>query len=178
MTSETRRWLRPLTNRKVGTKIMTAVLIVALFSLVDGLFALSSLAATNQQVKNVYGHSGELNTIGDLRSAVNQTWLVVDDYLLASDDAGRTTAEAALSTSRGAVTTSAMAYRDYPITASARAAADAFDTSWTRYTALVQDRLLPLARQGDRTTLTAVRAGEQARVMVDIRSSLSTLAQS
>lgn len=43
--------MRLLTDRRVGTKIMLAVLLVAAVSVADGLLALSSLGTINQQVK-------------------------------------------------------------------------------------------------------------------------------
>jgi methyl-accepting chemotaxis protein len=81
-----------LTDRRVGTKIMFAVLVVAAASVVDGLTAMNSLGSINQQVKAGYQHSLGLETLGDLRSAVNRSWLAIGDALLATDGAGRSTA--------------------------------------------------------------------------------------
>ena len=72
--------MRLLTNRRVGTKIMIAVGLVAVFGAGDGLYAMSSLGATNQQVKTGYTHEQELAAIDDLQSSVNKVWLSLDDY--------------------------------------------------------------------------------------------------
>ncbi|MGX6608409.1 methyl-accepting chemotaxis protein [Micromonosporaceae bacterium Da 78-11] len=176
-TTGTRGWLRPLTDRRVGTKIMVAVLIVAAFSVADGLYALSSLGATNDQVKTVYRHSQELTTIGALRSAVNRTWLAADDYLLADDAAGRTAAGEAVSTARTQVEQNATAYRGYPLGSTAAGALDSFDTGWTQYLDLLDNQLLPPAAQDQtsRSRLNAVRTVQLAPVMTKLRASLTTL---
>ena len=171
----TRRWLRPLTDRRVGTKIMIAVALVALFSVFDGLFALTSLGTTNNQVKSVYGHSVELETIGSLRSAVNQTWLAADDYLLATDAAARGTASATLTTARAAVAAGAATYRGYRLGPEAALSITAFDNAWAQYLTLLQDKLMPLADRGDAAGVTALRAGDQAPLLSAIRTALTTL---
>ncbi|GAA2524435.1 methyl-accepting chemotaxis protein [Winogradskya humida] len=168
-------WLRSLRDRRVGTKIMIAVGLVAVFSVFDGLYAIRSLGATNDQVKTVYGHSVELDTIGELRSAVNRTWLAADDYFLAEDDAGRTTADTALTAARADVGTSAAAYRTYQLGTEATSTISAFDTTWAQYLALLQDQLMPLADKEDATALNTLRAGTQAALLTTVRQQLSTL---
>jgi methyl-accepting chemotaxis protein len=169
------RWRRLLADRRVGTKIMIAVGIVTLFSMADGLYAVRSLSATNAQVKIVYGHSMELDTIGELRSAVNATWLAVDDYVIAADDAGRRAAETALTAARTEASAAAATYQGYPLGADAAAEITAFDAAWARYLSLVQDRIIPLAGQGDGAALQSLRAGEQTTLVTAIRDSMSTL---
>jgi methyl-accepting chemotaxis protein len=168
-------WLRTLTDRRVGTKIMIAVGIVAVFSVADGLYALESLAATNVQVKTVYGHSLELDTIGDLRSAVNEAWLAADDYVLASDDAGRSSAEATLTAARDQVASTSTTYGRYRLGSDAAAEIASFDAGWATYVALLQDQILPLAARGDSARLRDLRSGAQASLQTSIRASLSSL---
>ena len=170
--------LKLLTDRRVGTKIMVAVAIIAAFSVVDGLYALTSLDATNNQVKTVYGHSLELETIGELRSAVNRTWLSADDYMLASDDAGRATASTALKTARDDVASSSAEYQAYDVPADARAAITAFEGTWATYLTLLDSRLLPAAAAGNAAVLDQLRAGDQANLFTSLRADLSTLSQS
>jgi methyl-accepting chemotaxis protein len=100
---------------------MIAVLVIAFFSVFDGLWALDRLGATNQQVKTVYRHSQELDAIGALHSAVNQAWLAADDYLLAPDPATRTAAGTALTSARALVDQTAATYRSYPLSSAAAA---------------------------------------------------------
>jgi methyl-accepting chemotaxis protein len=169
-----RAWLRPLTDRGVGTKIMLAVLIVAGLSVIDGSFALNSLGATNDQVKIVYRHSQELNTIGALRSAANRTWLTADDYLLAGSDAERATVRTALTTARDQVAEYATAYQQYPLGGPARAAIVSFDTGWAGFLDLLDNQLLPLATQS-RTRINEVRRTRLAPLMTTLRAELTTL---
>jgi methyl-accepting chemotaxis protein len=174
-TSPARGWLRPLTDRRVGTKIMLAVGLIALFSVADGLYALASLGTTNNQVKTVYGHSVELDTIGDLRSAVNQTWLSADDYVLATDAAGRGTAATALKSAQDEVVAAAAKERGFRLGPEASTAITAFDTSWTRYLSVLNDQLLPLAGREDTAGVNQLRNGTLAPLLTTIRESLSTL---
>ena len=170
----TRAWLRPLQDRQVGTKIMVAVLIVALLSVVDGLFALRSLGATNDQVKTVYRHSQELNTIGALRSAVNRTWLAADDYLLAGNDTDRAAAKTALTAARDQVAGFSTTYQQYPLDGAARTAIGSFDTDWAAFGDLVDNQLLPMAT-ASRTRINAVRRTRLAPMMTTVRAALTTL---
>ena len=173
--SQTRRWLRPLADRRVGTKIMLAVAIVAVFSVADGLFALVSLGATNSQVQTVYNHGMQLDAIGDLRAAVNETWLAADDYVLAATDADRATTKSALVAAGDEVTTTAARYKSYVLDPEAATEIAAFDTGWAEYTTLLQNQLLPLGARGDTVGLTALRTGDQAAVLTTIRTSLGAL---
>jgi methyl-accepting chemotaxis protein len=170
-----RAWLRPLTDRRVGTKIMIAVVIVAVFSVADGLWALDSLGATNRQVKTVYRHSQELDAIGALHSAVNQTWLAADDYLLASDQTGRDTAGTTLTAARNAVEQDAATYRSFPLSSAAAAAITSFATDWASYLGVLQNQVLPLVTAAGRGRLDAVRGGSVAPLMATVRAALTSL---
>ncbi|MFI5896035.1 methyl-accepting chemotaxis protein [Actinoplanes sp. NPDC051513] len=170
-------WRRALTDRSVGTKIMIAVGIVAAFGAGDGLYALSSLGATNQQVKIGYVHEQELEAIADLRASVNRVWLSIDDYQLAGSDAERATDEAALAESRSKIDGYASAYRAFPISAEATAAIDEFDTHWARYDGMLPSEVLPAIEKGakvDDTGLTkamdAVRADLTSLTGITVRA--------
>jgi methyl-accepting chemotaxis protein len=134
---------RVLTDRRVGTKIMIAVGIVAVFGAGDGLYALSSLGATNQQVKIGYVHEQELEAIAELRASVNRVWLSVDDYQLASSAAERATDGATVTANRSKIDDYAQVYRAFPISAEATAAIDEFDTHWAAYDKLLESEVLP-----------------------------------
>ncbi|MFF5292503.1 methyl-accepting chemotaxis protein [Paractinoplanes globisporus] len=162
---------RMLTDRRVGTKIMIAVGLVAVFGAGDGLYALTSLGATNQQVKTGYVHQQELAAIGDLRASVNRVWLGVDDYQLAADAAERTTDEAAVTDTRSKVGEYARAYRAYPISAEADAAIARFETDWSAYDSLLTADVLPAIATGARIDDTKLTAS-----MNTVRDDLSSLA--
>ena len=167
---------RIVADLSVGTKIMLAVLAVAALSVADGGLALESLGATNDQVKTGYLHSQELDTVGDLRNAVNRTWLAGDDYLLAADAAGRDTAGAALTTAQEQVQASADAYRKFPLDATTGAAIDAFDAAWQQYADTLRDDVLPLAGQPDRARLNRERTTRLAPLQNAVLTQLGTLA--
>jgi methyl-accepting chemotaxis protein len=171
---DTGRW-GLLTDRRVGTKIMIAVAIIACFSVADGLYALTSLEKTNDQVKAVYGHSLELNTIGALRSAVNRTWLAADDAMLATTEAERTTATTALETAEDEVAATSTEYRAYPLGTESRAVITAFDADWAKYLAFAGDQLAPAVAAGDRDAIERLRSGPQAPLLTALRADMSAL---
>ncbi len=166
--------MRLLTDRRVGTKIMLAVGLVAMFSIADGLLALNSLGATNQQVKLGYQHNQELNTVGNLRSAVNRTWLAAGDYLLAADAAGRDQAQQAMTEAEGEVDRHAETYAAFPLAAEARTALAAFHEHWETYLDVLDNQVLPVA--GDRRKLQSVRSGPLAAAMAGVRTNLTAVA--
>ncbi|MEU4238330.1 methyl-accepting chemotaxis protein [Actinoplanes sp. NPDC026619] len=168
--------LRILTDRKVGTKIMIAVGVVAAFGMIDGAYALDSLGSTNDQVKAVYGHNQELNSIGNLRAAVNRDWLGLDAYQLAATAAERATAKSAIDLADSQVVSYSAEYEAYPIGAPQKTAVDGFQSAWKTYDTLVDAKLLPLAAAGDTTAVAKLRSGDLATAMKAIRSNLTTLA--
>jgi methyl-accepting chemotaxis protein len=170
------RW-RVLTDRRVGTKVMIAVAVIAVFSLADGLYALTSLDKTNNQVKTVYGHSLELNTIGELRSAVNQAWLAADDYLLATTAAERSTAAAALKTAEDEVATTSREYQGFPIGTSSQAAIVSFEADWAEYLSFARDQLIPAGAGTDRAAVETLRTGPQATLLTALRADLTSLSR-
>jgi methyl-accepting chemotaxis protein len=171
------RWTRLLTDRKVGTKIMVAVGIVGLFSVGDGVYALTSLSATNDQVKTGYVMNQELNSIGNLRAAVNRTWLATDDYLLAGTDAERADAADAIDTAKEQVEGFAEEYKAFPISDAAGTAITTFQTDWDAYETLLSTRLLKPGIAENTKALTAIRTGDMADVKKSIRAELTTLSE-
>ncbi|MFI5843074.1 methyl-accepting chemotaxis protein [Catenuloplanes sp. NPDC051500] len=170
------RWHAVITDRRVLTKIMLAVGVIAAFSLFDGLYALSSVGAVNDQVKRVYQHNLELETIGDLRAAVNRTWLAADDYLLATDAAGRTAAGQSLDKAETDVQTAITTFTGYPdLPADSETNLATFQTGWTSFRALLTDRLLPLADAGNTTEIATVRTGELETSKTAVRATLNAL---
>jgi methyl-accepting chemotaxis protein len=168
--------IRWLTDRRVGTKIMFAVLVVAALGVADGLFAMSSLGETNDQVKAGYQHSLELETIGNLRSAVNRSWLAVTDDLLATDAEGRAAAATALATAEEQVDEYAGEYAAHPIGTDAAGTLAAFRTAWSQYRDVLDNTLLPLLESGTPAQVNEVRTERIAPLMTEVRGQLTTLA--
>ncbi|WP_433294213.1 methyl-accepting chemotaxis protein [Actinoplanes sp. CA-030573] len=168
-------WRQWLADRRVGTKISIAVGIISVFSVADGLYALGNLGTTNAQVKTVYQHGQELDTIGDLRSAVSAVWLAADDYVVAGDPAGHATAKTTLQAAQNEVTATAATYKAYPLSATAASQITAFDAAWQTYTSLLRTETLPLADEGDTTRLKALRAGDQTAAITAVRDNLAAL---
>ncbi|AEV83931.1 methyl-accepting chemotaxis protein [Actinoplanes sp. SE50] len=156
-------------------KIMFAVLVVALLSVTDGLFAMDSLGTTNNMVKAGYQNSLELETIGNLRSAVNRTWLAASDDLLASDATARQAATGAPTDAQNQVDQYAQGYQGYPTGSDEGAALQAFRMAWASYADVLSGTLLPLAAAGDRAKIDAVRTRQIVPLMTEVRGQLARL---
>jgi methyl-accepting chemotaxis protein len=177
LTTGERRLRRLVTDRRVGTKIMMAVVAVTMFSVLDGVIALRSLSETNDQVGAGYQHSLELETVGNLRAAVNRTWLAAGDYLLAVDDAGRTAAKTALTAAEQQVEATEGKFETYSVGAGMRTAEAEFRTAWTEYVDVLDTRILTAAALRDRAALQAARSGPVADAMSGVRTPLTRLAE-
>ncbi|WP_030443440.1 methyl-accepting chemotaxis protein [Actinoplanes subtropicus] len=162
--------LRLLTDRRVGTKIMIAVGLVAIFGAGDGLYAMASLGATNQQVKTGYSHEQELAAIDDLQTSVNKVWLSLDDYQLSTAGDEHAADEATLTANRAKVGDYAKAYRGFPISAEAAAAITQFETDWQAYDTKLSTEVLPAIATGRR-----VKAADLATDLDTVRNDLGSL---
>ncbi|WP_438870705.1 methyl-accepting chemotaxis protein [Paractinoplanes ovalisporus] len=169
------RFKRLLTDRRVGTKIMASVGVVSLLGVGNGLYALSSLGATNDSVKAGFTQSQELNNLGNLRAAVNRTWLAMDNYLMANTAAERTAAAAAASKASGEVVQYSKEFQAFPVGSQALATATNFDSNWAQYNNLLTNQLMPLADRKATARLDTLRNGELADEMTQVRADLTAL---
>ncbi|MBU2666219.1 methyl-accepting chemotaxis protein [Actinoplanes bogorensis] len=154
---------------------MASVGVVAVFGVGNGLYALSSLSTTNDQVKAGYVHNQALNSIGNLRAAVNRTWLAMDDYLLATDATERRTAGAAVAKAESEVTRYSKEFQAFPVDSTAMTAAAHFDKNWADYTALLENQIMPLSEQNAKAQVEELRDNQLATEMKDVRTDLTSL---
>ncbi|GAB2587032.1 hypothetical protein Aab01nite_50730 [Paractinoplanes abujensis] len=166
---------RLLTDRRVGTKIMAAVGVVSVLGVGNGLYALSSLSETNDQVRHGFTQNQELNSIGNLRAAVNRTWLAVDAHMLSGNDTERATAEAAIAKAEVEVVKYSKEFQAYPVGAAALATAAGFDKNWAEFTEIVSGQVLPLSERNAQAQLNTLRDGTLAKEMADVRTDLTAL---
>ncbi|WP_433053184.1 methyl-accepting chemotaxis protein [Dactylosporangium sp. CS-033363] len=127
-------------DRSVGTKILLAVLVVALFSVGDGIVGLESLGSINAQVGSMAGYNRQLQATGSLRDLAGQAIVAADDFVLATDDAGRDTATKTLAGLEAQVTAAVQACRGLGLDSTQRAALEAFQKAWQLYLLSVDDR--------------------------------------
>ncbi|WP_433046983.1 methyl-accepting chemotaxis protein [Dactylosporangium sp. CS-033363] len=151
-------WVSPVANRRVGTKILLAVLVVALFSLGDGITALASLGMMNDQVGKLSGYSRQLQATGGLRDLVTQALVAVDEHVLAEDAAARAAARRSIDGLDARVDAAATAVRGLGLDTAQGGALDDFGTGWQRYLDTVNGTLLPADDRGDRTAAQRARA--------------------
>ncbi|MER7278452.1 methyl-accepting chemotaxis protein [Dactylosporangium sp. NPDC000244] len=169
-----RSWIGPVGNRRVGTKILLAVLVVALFSLGDGITALSSLGMMNDQVGKLNGFSRQLQASGGLRDLVTQAIVAVDEHVLAADATGRAKARTTLDGLDTRVATSTGAVRGLGLDAAQTRALDDFGSGWQRYLDTVNGSLLPADDRGDRAAVLRART-EASSMATAVQGSLSAL---
>ncbi|WP_432981139.1 methyl-accepting chemotaxis protein [Dactylosporangium sp. CA-233914] len=165
------RWSGIVADRGVGTKILLAVLIVALFSLGDGLVGLLSLGSINDQVGSMAGYNRQLQATGALRDLVGQALVAVDDHMLATDAAARGTAAKTITALEQQITAAVADCRTLGLDAVQTRALDAFGSVWQQYVTAVANSILPAA---DLATADSARTAAAGSVD-DIRRALTAL---
>ncbi|WP_433090404.1 methyl-accepting chemotaxis protein [Dactylosporangium sp. CA-052675] len=151
-------------DRSVGTKILLAVLVVALFSIGDGIVGLESLSSINDQVGSMAGYNRQLQVTGTLRDLAGQAIVAADDFALATDPAGRATAMQTLDGLERQVTAAVEACLALGLDGDQSRALDAFQKTWQRYLASLSDSQAREAAVPDvRAALTALETATVAR---------------
>ncbi|WP_433074411.1 methyl-accepting chemotaxis protein [Dactylosporangium sp. CA-052675] len=170
-----RGWWRWVADRRIRTKVLAAVAIVAGLSTVDSVFALQELSTTNARVDTVAGHTRLVEEAGQLRDAVYRARINSLDLFLAQDQPTVAAKTAAIATTAQAVTDAASAVRGHDLSAAARQALDDFDSAWSSYMGVLRDELQPLAVRGDLAGIESVRTAKIAPLTQRITTALDTL---
>jgi methyl-accepting chemotaxis protein len=163
-------------DRAVITKILTAVLLVAAIGSGVAVFAVVKMSAVNDSTHAVYDGSLQLNTIAEMRNAFNRVRTNALEHFMASDSAGKDAAEQALTADIKALAEAEAAYKQFVLGPVRVDALTTFDQAWQQYLRILNDRLLPLSREGKQTEIAAVRKAETLPLIAQMREAMDTLA--
>ncbi|GIJ63022.1 chemotaxis protein [Virgisporangium aurantiacum] len=169
--------LRLITNRKVITKILAAVLLVAVIGSGVAVFSVVQMAAVNASTGVVYDGGLQLRTIAQMRNAFNRARTTSLDHFLATDAAERATKEQALADDERALADAESTYKRFKLGPIRIEALAKFDKAWSSYLTVLHDRLIPLSRADRRTEIHDIRAAEMAPLVATMREALDTLAE-
>jgi len=158
------------------TKILMAVLLVAVIGSGVGTFAVAKLAAVNDSTGLVYDGGLQLKTLGELRNAFNRTRTDALEHFLATDSAAWTAKEQAVDADEEALAEAETTYKRFTLGPIRIDALAKFDQAWQAYLSVLNDRLLPLSRAGKHAEVTAIRTAEVEPLVAAMRDAMNTLA--
>jgi methyl-accepting chemotaxis protein len=167
------RWLR---DRSVRTKIMLAVLVVAVMGAGVGGYAVTRLSAINGQVDSVYGEGQQTQAIATLRASVDRTWIDARDHFLALSPQAMATLEQTLKADATNVSAALSEIRALVHDESQSAALGDFDAAWTTYLSVLNEKLLPASRLNDFDRIAEIRQAEIMPLSATVRTALDTVA--
>ncbi|WP_327002283.1 methyl-accepting chemotaxis protein [Dactylosporangium sp. NBC_01737] len=175
-TSDGSGLLRVITNRRVITKILLAVLLVAAIGSGVEVFALSQMAAINGSTGVVHDDGTQMRTIAEMRNAFNRVRAGALDHFLTDDPAAMTAKEQTLAGDQQTLAEAEAAYKRFELGPIRLDALARFDTAWATYLALLNDRLIPLSRAGKRAEILTLRNAQETPVVTELRAALDILA--
>jgi methyl-accepting chemotaxis protein len=162
-------------DRSVITKILMAVLLVAVIGSGVAVFALVKMSTVNDSTVAVYDGGLQLRKIAEMRNAFNRTRTNVLEHIVAADSTARATAEKALADDAQALAEAEDAYKAFPIGPIRLEALAKFDQAWQTYQGILKDRLLPLSNAGRRADIAAIRKAETLPLIGEMREAMDTL---
>jgi methyl-accepting chemotaxis protein len=168
------RWAE---DRKVRTKILAAVLVVAAIGAMIGLFAVTRMSQLNVRTGEVYRYNLQLDGTGQLRNAFNRTRINSLDRILARDDAARAKGTQALQTSEGEAAAAIAAYKAFQVEPGRAQELQTFEQAWQQYLAIVHDKIMPLSDHGDLAAVAKIRSEEVTPLLNSMRDNLDALAK-
>jgi methyl-accepting chemotaxis protein len=170
-----RGWSRLIKDRRIRTKIITAVVIVAALSTIDSVFAMDELSITNARVDTVASHTIDVDAVADLRNAVDQARIAALDEFLAQDSTAVAAKRQAVDSSAAVVTAAEAAVRRSALSAAEEQALTDYGTAWANYQTILRDELRPLGARRDLAGIERVRAAKIEPLTTAISGALDRL---
>jgi methyl-accepting chemotaxis protein len=169
--------LRWLTDRRVSTKILLAVSLVAVMTTGVAIFAVVQMARQNERTVTVYEGSLQLQTIAGMRNAFNRVRINSLDHFLATDAEVKADKEQAIAEEEKKLAEAEAAYKRFSLGPIRVQALAEFDQAWSRYRGVLHDRLIPLSSAGRTAEIAALRTAEVDSLVADLRDALDVLAK-
>jgi methyl-accepting chemotaxis protein len=164
-------------DRSVITKILTAVLLVAVIGSGVAVFALVKMSSVNDSTHAVYDGGLQMRKIAEMRNAFNRTRTNVLEHVVATDSAARDKAEQALADDAKALAEAEDTYKQFTLGPIRVEALAKFDQAWQKYQSILNDRLLPLSEAGKRAEIAAVRKNETLPLIAEMREAMDALVE-
>ncbi|GIE97625.1 methyl-accepting chemotaxis protein [Paractinoplanes rishiriensis] len=162
-------------DRRVITKILTAVLIVAALGAGVASFGVLEMSVINRSTESVYNGSLQLRTIAEMRNSFNRVRIESLNHFSSDDAAVKREAEEAITAEAATLAEAEERYRTFELGPIRQAALAEFDTAWSAYLEVLDDKLLPLSREGNRRRVAAVRKAEIDPLVRAAREAMDTV---
>jgi methyl-accepting chemotaxis protein len=160
---------------RVSTKILSAVLVVATIGTGVSSYAVMEMAEINDSTDAVYGGSLQLETIAEMRNAFNRVRIDSLNHFFSDEAEVKAEAEESIDTNLKALADAEARYKDFPLGPIRVAALAEFDKSWSQYVTVLNDKLLPLSRDGKDAQITAIRKAQINPLVAQARDAMDSL---
>jgi methyl-accepting chemotaxis protein len=166
---------RSFADLSVMLKILMAVTVAALVALIVGSTGLAALSTASESAQTIYHDNvSSVDTIGRIGRTVTQTRVDLANEVLSTDVASRAKfaqgVEADLATFNAAMNT----YREGSPAGAANTIAD-LQTTWTAYTKVLHEQMLPAGARHDTETWTNVRDTQTLPLLKQIYADVDAL---
>ncbi|MEU4155351.1 methyl-accepting chemotaxis protein [Actinoplanes sp. NPDC026670] len=171
---ESRGWLG---DRRVGTKILSAVLAVAVVGVGVSSYAVTKMAEINRGTDEVYSGTLQLETIAEMRNAFNRVRIDSLNHFITDDPAVQADAEKAIKTDLAALAEAEDRFKAYELDAERIDALAEYDEAWSQYVTLLDGTLLPLSRDGRDAQVAKVRKEQIDPLVATARHDMDVLSE-
>ena len=154
------RWFA---NRRVNTRILTAVAIGLVVAAIVSAVNLAALGTTDTDSQTLHSQGVErFSALGHLHQQQLKIRMQVTLHAAVTDPAAKAKVEAAIKDDEAEKDASLAEYVKGDMSGGRRELIDTFTTTWAQYQQVYNDKLLPLSRQNDRAGWQKVRDDEAA----------------
>ncbi|MEU8816716.1 methyl-accepting chemotaxis protein [Actinoplanes sp. NPDC048796] len=164
-----------LNDRRVSTKILGGVLVVATIGTGVSSFAVAEMAQINRSTIDVYNGSLQLETIAEVRNAFNRVRIDSLNHFLTDDATVRADAEKSLAVDLKTLADAEDRYKSFELGPVRVAALADFDAAWSKYVSVLNGKLLPLSRAGQDDQVASVRQAEIDPLVARARKAMDAL---
>jgi methyl-accepting chemotaxis protein len=164
-----------VTDLRVSTKILTAVLTVATISTGVSSYAVLEMAKINRSTEAVFDGSLQLQTIAEMRNAFNRVRIDSLNHFFSDEAQAKAEAEQAIAADLEALAESEQRYKGFALGPIRVAALAEFDKNWSEYVAVLNDTLLPLSRDGKDAQIASIREAKINPLVTQARDAMDTL---
>ena len=167
-----------ITDRKVITKILMAVMLVAAIGAGVGTFAVFEMSSINTDTTAVYQGAREQQAVAAMRYGFNRVHVDGLNHFLSPTPAAMAEVEKTLSADEQALADAEDAFKRLGLEEDERKIVETFDKAWLAYRAALHDTLLPLSRKNDLAGIDAVRKSTIDPLVATMRDAVDALAAS
>ncbi|SDS45084.1 methyl-accepting chemotaxis protein [Actinoplanes derwentensis] len=164
-------WLR---DQRVGTKILSAVLVVAFLGAGVSSFSVVKMADLNASTDTIYAGSLEMEMIAEVRNAFNRIRIDSLNHFITNDAKLQAEAEEAITADTKVISDAESRYKTYDLGSRAAALAE-FDAALAEYLTLLNDTLLPLSREEKDAQVAKIRVEQVEPLVATARAALEEL---